>query len=309
MGARMCSAREIRRAPDLRHGRDRARDPRGSCSASATWAATATCSLFSRARFADGRLAGRAARPVAARAARALHHRLSRAAASRHAFRRTGRVVDFGVPQAELDATQSAGTPFRTSGCPGKDATMCRRATGPTATRRRATSRASRSSPDGATCRRSGASPRSRSSGAEAVAGRFRVVDTVVREGRFNIAVDQAMIESHQAGGITETFRFMRFPPMALIGCHQALSEEVRMPGPPVTGYRHRAANHGWRGDLPRRRPARLGLSSSSAARWEWSRCPEIARDIGLAVAAGRGASASMRATVRATTSRWTGGR
>jgi lipoate-protein ligase A len=59
------------------------------------------------------------------------------------------------------------------------------------------------------------------------VTGLFRVVDTGVREGRFNIAVDQAMIELHQAGRIPDTFRFMRFPPTALIGRHQALSQEV----------------------------------------------------------------------------------
>jgi lipoate-protein ligase A len=59
------------------------------------------------------------------------------------------------------------------------------------------------------------------------LAGRFRVVDTGVREGRFNIALDQAMIELHQAGRIADTFRFMRFPPTALIGRHQALSQEV----------------------------------------------------------------------------------
>jgi lipoate-protein ligase A len=59
------------------------------------------------------------------------------------------------------------------------------------------------------------------------VTGRFRVVDTGVRDGRFNIAVDQAMIELHQAGGIPDTFRFMRFPPTALIGRHQALGQEI----------------------------------------------------------------------------------
>ena len=42
------------------------------------------------------------------------------------------------------------------------------------------------------------------------MAGRFRVVDTGVMEGRFNIAIDQAMIEEHQAGRIPDTFRFMR---------------------------------------------------------------------------------------------------
>ena len=59
------------------------------------------------------------------------------------------------------------------------------------------------------------------------MAGRFRVVDTGVLEGRFNIAIDQAMIEEHQAGHIPDTFRFMRFPPTALIGRHQALRQEV----------------------------------------------------------------------------------
>jgi lipoyl synthase len=32
-----------------------------------------------------------------------------------------GRVVDFGVPREKLEALISSGTPFRTSGCPGKD--------------------------------------------------------------------------------------------------------------------------------------------------------------------------------------------
>ena len=59
------------------------------------------------------------------------------------------------------------------------------------------------------------------------MAGRFRVVDTGVLEGRFNIAIDQAMIEEHQAGRIPDTLRFMRFPPTALIGRHQALRQEV----------------------------------------------------------------------------------
>ena len=32
-----------------------------------------------------------------------------------------GKVVDFGLPAAELDALILGGIPFRTSGCPGKD--------------------------------------------------------------------------------------------------------------------------------------------------------------------------------------------
>ena len=59
------------------------------------------------------------------------------------------------------------------------------------------------------------------------MAGRLRVVDTGVLDGRFNIAIDQAMLEEHQAGRIPDTFRFMRFPPTALIGRHQALRQEV----------------------------------------------------------------------------------
>jgi biotin synthase len=35
-------------------------------------------------------------------------------------FDEAGHVVDFGVPEAELEATIDAGIAFRTSGCPGK---------------------------------------------------------------------------------------------------------------------------------------------------------------------------------------------
>ncbi len=38
------------------------------------------------------------------------------------AFDSDGRVVDFGVPQGELDTIIDKGTAFRTSGCPGKEA-------------------------------------------------------------------------------------------------------------------------------------------------------------------------------------------
>ena len=37
-------------------------------------------------------------------------------------FDNHGRVIDFGLPRAELDAVIEAGTAFRTSGCPGKGA-------------------------------------------------------------------------------------------------------------------------------------------------------------------------------------------
>ncbi len=61
------------------------------------------------------------------------------------------------------------------------------------------------------------------------MAPRFRVIDTGLRDGRANIAFDQAMIEAHKAGDIPDTIRFLRFPPTALVGRHQALSREIRL--------------------------------------------------------------------------------
>jgi lipoate---protein ligase len=57
----------------------------------------------------------------------------------------------------------------------------------------------------------------------------FRVIDTGVRDGRRQIAFDQALIEAHKAGSIPDTIRFLRFPPTALIGRHQALSSEIKL--------------------------------------------------------------------------------
>jgi lipoate-protein ligase A len=57
----------------------------------------------------------------------------------------------------------------------------------------------------------------------------FRVIDTGIREGRRQIAFDQALIDLHKAGRVPDTIRFLRFPPTALIGRHQALSREVRL--------------------------------------------------------------------------------
>jgi lipoate---protein ligase len=55
----------------------------------------------------------------------------------------------------------------------------------------------------------------------------FRIVESGIRGGRFNIALDQAMIEAHQAGLIPDSVRFIRFPPTALVGRHQQLSAEL----------------------------------------------------------------------------------
>lgn len=57
----------------------------------------------------------------------------------------------------------------------------------------------------------------------------FRVIDTGIRDGRRQIAFDQALIDAHQARQIPDTIRFLRFPPTALIGRHQALSQEIRL--------------------------------------------------------------------------------
>jgi len=57
--------------------------------------------------------------------------------------------------------------------------------------------------------------------------GRLRVLDTGVIEGRLNIALGQAIIESHRAGRVPDTLRFLRFPPTALVGRHQALGQEI----------------------------------------------------------------------------------
>ncbi len=55
----------------------------------------------------------------------------------------------------------------------------------------------------------------------------FRVIDTGLRTGRENIALDQAMVDAHQAGMIPDTLRFIHFKPCALLGRHQALRQEV----------------------------------------------------------------------------------
>jgi lipoate-protein ligase A len=55
----------------------------------------------------------------------------------------------------------------------------------------------------------------------------FRVIDTGVMEGKLNIAIGQAIVEMHQEGKVPDTLRFLRFPPTALVGRHQALGQEI----------------------------------------------------------------------------------
>lgn len=57
----------------------------------------------------------------------------------------------------------------------------------------------------------------------------FRVIDTGVRDGRLQIAFDEALIELHKIGAIPDTVRFLRFAPTALVGRHQAVSHELKL--------------------------------------------------------------------------------
>ncbi|MEE4217017.1 MAG: biotin/lipoate A/B protein ligase family protein [Xanthomonadales bacterium] len=57
----------------------------------------------------------------------------------------------------------------------------------------------------------------------------LRVLDTGVIEGRLNIAIGQAIIEARQQGRVPDTLRYLRFPPTALVGRHQALGQEINL--------------------------------------------------------------------------------
>jgi lipoate-protein ligase A len=57
----------------------------------------------------------------------------------------------------------------------------------------------------------------------------FRVIETGLRGGRENTALDQALIDARQQGKIPDTIRFIRFRPSALIGIHQLLSHEIKL--------------------------------------------------------------------------------
>ncbi len=58
---------------------------------------------------------------------------------------------------------------------------------------------------------------------------KITVIDTGLRTGRENIAHDQAMIDAHVDGLIGDSFKFIHFKPCALIGRHQALSQELKL--------------------------------------------------------------------------------
>ena len=114
----------------------------------------------------------------------------------------------------------------------------------------------------------------------------FRVIDTGIRDGRRQIAFDQALIDARKADAIPDTIRFLRFPPTALIGRHQALSRELRVEHCRAHGIRmvrritgggaiyFDEGQLGWSLVFGR---ASLGISS----------LPELAREICEAAAAG----------------------
>lgn len=58
---------------------------------------------------------------------------------------------------------------------------------------------------------------------------RLRVIDTGIRDGRRQIAFDQALIDLHGAGRIPDTVRFLRFETCALVGRHQAVNRELKV--------------------------------------------------------------------------------
>ena len=64
----------------------------------------------------------------------------------------------------------------------------------------------------------------------------FRIIDTGVRDGRHQIAFDEALIECHRTGRSPDTVRFLRFPPTVLIGRHQAMRHEVKVEHCQATG-------------------------------------------------------------------------
>lgn len=57
----------------------------------------------------------------------------------------------------------------------------------------------------------------------------FRVIDTGVRNGRKQIAFDQALIDLHRDGRSPDTVRFLRFEPSALVGRHQSIAHELKL--------------------------------------------------------------------------------
>ncbi|MGC1402838.1 MAG: lipoate--protein ligase, partial [Thermodesulfobacteriota bacterium] len=58
----------------------------------------------------------------------------------------------------------------------------------------------------------------------------IRVIDTGLLSGAENMAWDEAFLAARAQGIIPDTLRYLRFsPPVALVGYHQAVAEEIRV--------------------------------------------------------------------------------
>jgi lipoate---protein ligase len=58
----------------------------------------------------------------------------------------------------------------------------------------------------------------------------WRLLDTGLRSGAENMALDNALLTARAEGSSPDTLRFLRFsPPVALVGYHQSVEEEIRV--------------------------------------------------------------------------------
>jgi lipoate-protein ligase A len=58
----------------------------------------------------------------------------------------------------------------------------------------------------------------------------WRLLDTGLRSGAENMSLDSALLTARAEGSSPDTLRFLRFsPPVALVGYHQAVAEEIRV--------------------------------------------------------------------------------
>jgi lipoate-protein ligase A len=58
----------------------------------------------------------------------------------------------------------------------------------------------------------------------------IRIIDTGLLSGAENMAWDEALLQARVEGLIPDTLRYLRFfPPVALVGYHQAVAEEIRL--------------------------------------------------------------------------------
>jgi len=64
----------------------------------------------------------------------------------------------------------------------------------------------------------------------------WRLIDTGLRKASENIALNQSILESHQAKEIPNTLRYLQFSPSALLGFHQNAKQELKLDYCKATG-------------------------------------------------------------------------